>query len=274
MNRTKSLLRLGAMSRFLRIDSHQDDPYDLFVRSLRRSRQAIERTYHEAFQASDRCNALLKEVQWVWAQTKDAFEWATFIPTFGGEIPAARIDNLYKDAQVEDHYCDLQSSIVALFADDQLQTLAEQVLGRRIGLEGYGPVYGNGVKLTAMLRATTNAIRHLSEWSDLKFPYENPATLAARDSSRRQLDNIYVLQRAFGIGINEPIRDVVSWRTIVVIDGLYGTSPPEYVRFENAVMEAAMDIARNGPSDALTRLDAASKTGGQKDGVRAAADGV
>jgi hypothetical protein len=41
------------------------------------------------------------------------------------------------------------------------------------------------------------------------------------------------------------------------IDGLYGTNPPDYARFESAMIEGVRDIARNASETAADRLEAA-----------------
>jgi hypothetical protein len=69
------------------------------------------------------------------------------------------------------------------------------------------------------------------------------------------MENIAVLRRAFGLGKDAPIRDVVSFRVLAGVD--QQIPKPSYDRFESAVVEAACDIARHGPSDALPRLEAA-----------------
>jgi hypothetical protein len=64
------------------------------------------------------------------------------------------------------------------------------------------------------------------------------------------MGSITVLQRAFGIGIHERIRDVVSIRVIIAVDGRLGTEPTDYARFEAAIVVAAEEIA--GKADRLS----------------------
>lgn len=74
-------------------------------------------------------------------------------------VTRADLDQMYLDAQAEDLQADYQASIVILFADDALQRLAKGLLDKAPGLHpGYGRAY-NGVPLTTLLRACTNALR-------------------------------------------------------------------------------------------------------------------
>lgn len=162
---------------------------------------------------------------------------------------------LYANAIAEDSHCDMQATIIVLFADDLLQRFGHRVLGKKVGLHGFGPLY-RGVHLTSLLRATTNCVRHVSEWEDLAFPYPEPAEAKSNDE-RVAIGNIKVLQTAYGIGKHERIRDFVSWHTVVTVDGLYGTHPPAYQRFEDALVEGARDIAREGGGTTLPELETA-----------------
>lgn len=227
------------MSRFVRMEIR--DPHVTFATTLRRLQPAIERAYYAAFAASDASNDSLKE-----------YQWALFDDSYADEITGEafpRIERgsvdgeaLYANAIAEDVHCDMQATVVVLFADDLLQRFAQKVLGRKMGLDGYGPLY-RGVHLTSLLRATTNCVRHVSEWEDLSFPYRELKDAESNDE-RKAIQNIEILQKAYGIGKHERIRDFVSWNTVVTIDGLYGTSPPDYQRFEDALFEGARHIAK------------------------------
>jgi len=126
------------------------------------------------------------------------------------------------------------------------------------------------VHLTSLLRAATNTLRHLSEWDDnpkLVFPYDKKPSSGVphHDKTDEQKLNekkaqearrsINILGRAFGIGKNEPIRDVVSWRTLVAIDGNLGTVP-DYQRFEDAILIAAREITDEAGPESRESLEA------------------
>lgn len=117
---------------------------------------------------------------------------------------------------------------------------------------GHGPLY-RSVHLTSLLRATTNCVRHVSEWEDYPFPYRD-LTHAERNDERKAIQSIRVLQQAYGLGRHERIRDFVSWHTVVTIDGLYGTNPPDYQRFENAIVDGARAIAKAVGPEAEQKL--------------------
>lgn len=240
------------MSRFVRLEVH--DPYVTFVTTLRRLRPAIERAFYAAFEASDASNEAMREYQW--SQFDDSYAEEVV----GGMMPvitrsAVDPEVLYATSIAEDSHCDMQATIVVLFADDLLQRFAHRVFGKKIGIDGYGPLH-RGVHLTSLLRATTNCVRHVSEWEDLRFPYPELKDVADNDE-RVAIRNITVLQDAYGIGKHERIRDFVSWHTVVTIDGLYGTNPPDYQRFENALIEGARDIAGRAGGSAPSKLQAA-----------------
>jgi hypothetical protein len=164
---------------------------------------------------------------------------------------------------------DHQASPVILTADDALQRFAKGVWGSAPGLDpGFGRAFGSSnapVQLTTLLRAGTNTLRHVSEWDDnlkLRGPhlnrpgemYPDAATLTKGSREWQAMQSIAVLQRAFGLGKDGPIRDVVSFRVLAAVD--MDISQPSYDRFEAAVVEAARDIARHGPFDAVSRLEA------------------
>jgi phage baseplate assembly protein W len=133
---------------------------------------------------------------------------------------------------------------------------------------GFGPTYrGHGeVRLTTLLHAGTNALRHVSEWDDLsdlqRLPYPKLAELPERSKLYEPIRNIEVIQRAFGIGIHELIRQPISSRVLVLVDGQLGTAEPDYRRFEAAVIAAARDIARTARGQHLAKLDKVLKRTG------------
>lgn len=127
------------MSRFVRMEIH--DPHVTFATTLHRLRPPIERAYYAAFAASDASNGALKE-----------YQWASFDDSYAGEVMGKmlpRIERgsvdrevLYANAIAEDLHCDMQATVVVLFADDLLQRFAQRALGKKIGLDGYGPFTG------------------------------------------------------------------------------------------------------------------------------------
>lgn len=255
------------MSRFVMID--KPDPYRFFGAVLRRSRLGMHDAFHAAFAADARCRELMDQDRFLGASALGPLGFPVFSGIAGldekrepvdyGAI-AERRDALRAEAQAEDLAADQQATIVVLWADDTIRRFARGVLGKAANLvEGYGPRFGrvnDPVSFTAMLRAATNTLRHVSEWDDnddLAFPYD-PATVQT-DNAKRAIENITILQRAFGIGVHEPIRDVVSWRVLVAVDGKLGTEPPDYGRFEATIIAAARDIANVAGVEAAATLD-------------------
>ena len=189
----------------------------------------------------------------------------------GHGADASHKSSIFAEAQAEDLLADQQASILVLWADDALRRFARGILNKAPTFnKGYGMKYGCWtelnvpVPLTTLLRATTNTLRHVSEWDDnnaLIFPYDDFKTKSKAevelltDQQRREesaaklaLGNIKILRRAFGLGVTERIRDVVSWRCLVAIDGYLGTHEPNFQRFEDAVVLAAREMtAEVGP---------------------------
>jgi hypothetical protein len=254
---------VAILARFVKLE--RLDPYRLFGSVLRRSRLAMAAAYDGAFDAHHRCTELVREHQ----LAKFDDQSSPFNAGFTNVPPPQRrsqeeLDQMYLDAQAEDLQADYQASVVVMFADDTLQRFASGVLGKGPGLDpGFGPRYGGDVRLTTLLRAGTNAIRHVSEWddSDFPFPYPDPSK-PMKKRWRQPMESISVIQRAFGIGIHERIRDIVSMRILVAVDGKLGTEPTNYGRFESAIITAAREIAveaerRGLNSGAVLRLEAA-----------------
>ena len=251
------------MSQFLKLDHL--DPFESFAAVVGRSRLAMSAAYEAAFAAHERCRKALEDHRWGSAARIGAFGF----PVFANERSSAAaavgdedLRRLWLDALAEDFQSDQQAAPVILVADHTLQRFAKGVLGKAPGVaSGFGPTYGGyrgePVSLTSLLRAATNALRHVSEWDDdpnLQFPYPAPADSEKGSKKPQALQSIYVLQRAFGIGLHEPIMDVVSMRVLVAVDGLFGTSTPAYARFESAVIQAADQIALEASGDAQGRL--------------------
>lgn len=275
------------MSRFLKLGN--SDPYQLFVAVLRRSRHGMQEAHRAAFEADARCSELQREERFLaFSQASYGFPFPVFRGDISGEQAGeqqsleeivARRDDIWVDAQAEDLFSDQQASVLILWADDTLRRFARGVLKKSPGLKsGFGHSYGcwpTGevpVPLTTMLRAATNTLRHVSEWDDnpaLIFPYDSfkqktkEEKASMTDQQKREysnaeqaLENIAILKRAFGIGVHEPIRDVVSWRTLVQIDGYLGTHAPDYRRFEDALLTAAREISDEAGTEARKHLEA------------------
>lgn len=252
------------MSSFVRLDWL--DPYQLLASKIKLSRHAMRTSYDSAFTAFRRCHELLKEELWT-EFPGSPLDWFMAMTTGEPEIPTVpreQIRDYHYEAQVEDSLADHQSSIVLLFADDALQNFARGVLGKaHRSLDSYGPRYPDAkthtkpVALTTLVRAGTNAIRHVSEWDDPSFPYPYPEIPHCKKRGCRvcqALPSIDAIQRAFGIGMHGRIQGVVSMRTLILVDGLLGTSEPEYARFENAMITVASEIAEKAGGDASAHL--------------------
>lgn len=248
------------MPRFLKLETL--DPYELFASTMSTSRFAMRNAYSAAFEAHLRCSDLLRQHTWSQVDTDDVFEQ---IGLYDSGLPRRQVpsrtelDRMYAQAYAEDLQADYLAGVLLLFADDALQRFAKGVLGVAPGLgDGFGPQYGDHrgkVRLTALLRAGTNAIRHVSEWDDYPWNELHPRKVyptleeCATDRERRILENIVVFQRVLGYGIHERIRDVQSMRILIQIDGRFGTEEPNYDRFEEAVLATAREIASaNGPA--------------------------
>ena len=270
------------MSRFLNLGD--TDPYRLFGAVLRRSRLGMQEAHRAAFAADARCTELQQEERFLGARRSYGFPFSGIAgDSFADVDPASvgqeseRRDELWAEAQAEDLFADQQSSILILWADDTLRRFCRGVLKKLPTFtNGYGPLYGSPapqgdpVHLTSLLRAATNTLRHVSEWDDnpeLVFPYDKKPSSGVSNCDRsdeQKLNekkaqearrSIKILVRAFGIGKNEPIRDVVSWRTLVAIDGNLGTSPPDYQRFENAILIAAREMAYEAGPESRQSLE-------------------
>ena len=99
------------------------------------------------------------------------------------------------------------------------------------------------VHLTALLRAVTNAIRHVSEWDDdqtLLFPYD----LNEQKDKKQQLDSIRIMQKVLGYGVTERIHIAPAFDILAMIDGQWWSrkTPPDFGRFDEAVQVAAAQI--------------------------------
>jgi hypothetical protein len=248
------------------------DPYVLFGAVLRRSRLSMQAAYEASFAAYLRCIRLLEDYRFGSAPRFGPLGFPVFAQTEGDlpQISPAELDAMWSDAIAEDFQADHQAAPVILTADDALQRFAKGVRGKGPGLNpGFGQKFGSTstpVHLTTLLRAGTNTLRHVSEWVDNPElrgphgdqpgePYPDPAHLQRGSTAWLAMENISVLRRAFGIGKSDPINQVVSFRVLAAVDREIPN--PSYDRFAAAVLEAARDIARQGPSDALPRLEAA-----------------
>jgi hypothetical protein len=253
------------MSRFLNM-SRQDD-FEQFAATIRRLREPMKRAYLAAVDASNLSNELLDESMYRSAMAHEGNVFDLFMerPRSANPTDDARLAReLHLAAEVEDMQADWQASAVVLFADDTLRRFKRRVLPKKRHRENFGKPFNDGVRLTELLWAGANAIRHVSEWDDdaeLVFPYD-PAKIKKRSNQERAWQNIRVFQRAFGKGIHERIREVQSWTILSTMDGLYGTHEPDYARIEEAIVGAAREIADAAGGDASQRLDAALAANG------------
>jgi hypothetical protein len=155
---------------------------------------------------------------------------------------------------------DLISTPLFLVADDALQRLGGALLGRYSFDLAYGPRYhhNQSAPLTQLLRAMTNCVRHVSEWSDSKtltFPYFNefePAKTTRNWKTNKQaMQTIEILHANFGLGANGPITAAPTFMLLKLIEGRFGTPGvvPDYLRFEAAIVQAAREMAGDaGPA--------------------------
>lgn len=254
------------MSLFANFDSL--DPYAMFAAAIKRSRLAMREAFRVAFKAYVGAVALVDRHMYETMRHDDGtfelmgLEYVKATPRMS---PGA-LERLHARAVALDRQADYQAAPVLLFADDALQRFAKGVLGKAPGLTepGYGPEYGThmgNVTLTRLLRAGTNAIRHVSEWddSDIPFPYPSLADLPKKCAWRQPMESIEILQQVFGIGRSERIRDPASMRILIRIDGVLGTGKPAYSRYEQAVLKAAQEIASADGRASVRRLQGALK---------------
>jgi hypothetical protein len=251
------------MSLFLNLD--QTDPYDTFAVIMRRSRLAMERTYEAAFDAHRRGADLLDSHLLHKWNVGDSSGFPIFAVPEGWQPEAlsnAELEGMWLDAISEDFQADHLATPIVLTADDCLKRLANGIHGKPSEIEaGYGPEYGPGkVPLTSLLTAATNTLRHVSEWDEKRkpaFPYKPLSEYEVNSVEWQAMRSITVIQRAFGHGIFEAVRGPVSMRVLVAVDGLLGTSPPSYDRFEAAVLATARAVASAKGKTPLTKLETA-----------------
>jgi len=84
-----------------------------------------------------------------------------------------------------------------------------------------GPSYGDSVRLTKLIRATTNGLRHGHVWSE-------------NTTDAQALENMATLRRA---GVVDPLQPDVPIIVLRIIS-------PEYFGFEDAVMSACDDLVK------------------------------
>jgi hypothetical protein len=180
------------------------------------------------------------------------------------DVDQPDLDALWISGIAEDYAADLHAAPVVLTADSLLRLFGKRVLKRQVIEPGFGSLYTSSVgevRLTTLLWAAANAIRHVEEWEDnpelTRLPYPKIASLKKGSDTWRAMQSIVVIQRAFGIGIHERVRDSVSCRVLVAVDAPLGLVPPAYGRFDEAVLQAAREIADVAGRDARTRLESA-----------------
>ncbi len=202
-------------------------PIPLFVTQLEAMRPALERAYLDACQAQSESCGLTDHLMRAAVSPDEQLDDSVRVRAYAEEVRA-----------------NLQATVVLLSVDDALQRLGKAILGKPLGISrGFGAVC-NGVALTRVLRATTNCVRHVSEWDDdqeLVFPYASPAD-ESDPRLRRSVENIAILQQAFGIGKHERIWSAPAFALLSVIDGSFGTEDPDYQRVESKIIGAAREI--------------------------------
>lgn len=218
----------------------------------------MEAAYLAAFAAHERCSVLMNEavfMDFASVPTLHDFGLMTVSRDYGAR--AKRREELQPAAEAEDVQADLQAGLVLLTTDDALQRFARAI---NVNLDNCGPRI-NDVPFSTLVRAATNAIRHVSEWDDdedLKPPY-TPLTEIPDDRAHRNqrfaMRSIETFQKAFGIGIHDRITDVVSFRVLMTVDRQLGTAPPSFARFASAVVSTARDVAQKAGPEAVELLD-------------------
>ena len=259
------------MTRF--VNPYRENPYCVLGATLRSSRPAMKTAYNAAYRAYMRCTELLHEHMWSQIDTEHVFE--RLAATNGGLNSQPRrptksdveLKRMYAEAYAQDLQADYQAGIVLLFADDTLQRFAKGLLGSAPGLgpSGYGREYGTHrgkVKLTTFLRAGTNAIRHVSQWDDYPWSERHPGVVypdladCRTDREREMISNIEIFQKVLGLGISERIREPLSMRILIQVDGnLSPDSPMVYARFARELIAAAREVADVKGGDAPARLE-------------------
>ncbi len=248
------------MGSFIRLE--RLDPYQTFVSTLREGRPVMEKMYYGAFEAFTKRNDLLNESLWAQCNHGHDLEYELLGVSFNRYQPVGDPLRLHSEAQIMDLQADQFASMVVCFGDDTIQRFRRSVLGGSAALyPGYGPTY-LGERLSTILRVGSNAYRHVSEWDDMfeRLPYPELCEVKEGSSKYQAVQNIQVIQRTFGIGKHDMIRDPISWRVICTIDGQFGSAPPSYDRFEEALIDAARDIASSGGKRAMATLAAELET--------------
>lgn len=259
------------MTRF--VNPYRQDSYRVLASTLSVSRLAMKAAYDAAYVAYVRCTDLLHEHMWSQVDTENVFEQLGLTLDESALTPRrptkthVELQEMYAESYAQDLQADYQAGMVLLFADDGLQRFAKGLLESAPGLgpSGYGRESGTHrgkVKLTAFLRAGTNAIRHVSEWDDYPWSERHPGVVypdladCRTDREREMISNIEIFQKVLGLGISERIREPLSMRVLIQVDGkLFPDSPMAYARFEKEVIAAAREIADVKGGEAPTRLE-------------------
>jgi len=222
---------------------HKANPIPLFRATWKFSRRSLILAYDAAFEAAERRNEFLESMRG----------------------PEGLSEESRVAAYAEDIVAHQQAGVVLLAADNALWRLSRSLLPIGDAKAGYGPSYNNGVRLTTLLRATTNAIRHVSDWDDdadredgerrkLYFPYDSP-----QNEGQQALTSITVIMDALGYGTHERIWIAPSFDVLVTLDGTWysGRTKADFSKFEAAVQEAESQII--GRADEISR---GTRTGG------------
>lgn len=145
-----------------------------------------------------------------------------------------------------------------MFADDLLRRFYRQLFGKPLPFEpGYGKAHNGEVRLTTLLQAGGNAIRHVSWWADnLKFPYPEDDT-GLTNEEKRALANIRVIEKAFG-SFGGPWNRPPTWDVLFWMNAGSDWKPEEnYDNFEAAIVDAALQIAEQHSPESAAKLRAA-----------------
>jgi len=231
-------------------------PVEQFVGVMRYNRSPLEEFYNSAMEAADRRNQAMRLMIYTEIAGAPAnitgIEW---VDAPNNVVNYPDTEQLRLEAYVEDKRADLLAALVLLTADNALQRLGRALVDRPRLRQGFGPIL-KSVPLTTLLRATTNCVRHVDEWDEnpnLHVGYEGSS--ATDRATTQALETIAVLKEALGVGRHERIHQAPSFTVLALIDGKFGTDPPDYRRFERAILSTAREIISEGNPSLLPPFD-------------------
>lgn len=231
------------MPRFIELTNF--DAFEQFAAEIQRARKPLSFAYCHSFQAFERSRDLLKESERVSG-------W------YGGGANQDVAHALHNDAYTSDVQAEMFASTAILLADDLLRRFYRQLFGKPLPFEpGYGKAHNGDVRLTTLLQAGGNAIRHVSWWADnLKFPYpEDDAGLT--NDGKKALANIRVIEKAFG-SFGGPWNRPPTWDILFWMNAGSDSKPDDnYDNFEAAIVDAALEMAEEHSPGSATTLRAA-----------------